>query len=79
MVGKKLAEDEQWKQHIFEPIQFLRVDAFDESSVRVKALGKVEPAQQWGVAGEYRRRLKKAFEKESIKIPYNQVVIREGK
>lgn len=79
LVGKKLAEDEHWKQHIFEPIQFLRIDAFDDSSVRIKALGKVEPAKQWAVAGEYRRRLKKAFEKESIEIPFNQVVIRQLK
>ena len=78
-VGKKLAEDENWKMHIFEPMQFLRVDAFDESSVRIKALGKVEPAMQWAVAGEYRRRLKKAFEKESIEIPFNQVVVRKAK
>ena len=78
-VGKKLAEDENWKMHIFEPMQFLRVDAFDDSSVRIKALGKVEPAMQWAVAGEYRRRLKKAFEKESIEIPFNQVVVRKAK
>ena len=78
-VGKKLSEDESWEKMIFEPIQFLRVDAFDESSVRVKALGKVEPAQQWAVAGEYRRRLKKAFEKEAIQIPLHQVVVHQSK
>ena len=78
-VGTKLSEDELWKKHIFEPIQFLRVDAFDESSVRIKALGKVEPAQQWAVAGEYRRRLKKAFDKEGIKIPLHQVVVHQAK
>lgn len=78
-VGQKMTEDEDWKQHIFEPIQFLRVDAFEDSAVRIKALGKVEPASQWDIAGEFRRRIKKAFEKNGIVIPYQQVVIHQEK
>ncbi|OYW44339.1 hypothetical protein B7Z28_00240 [Candidatus Saccharibacteria bacterium 32-45-3] len=74
-IGTELSGDETWKAHIFEPIQFLRVDGFDESSVRLKAIGKVEPAQQWAVAGEFRRRLKKAFENEKIEIPLAQIVV----
>lgn len=76
-VGVELANDPQWKAHIFEPIQFFRLENFDDSAVRVKALGKVEPAQQWDVASEFRRRLKKAFEKEKIEIPFKQVVVRK--
>lgn len=74
-VGQQLAEDEEWKSHIVEPIQFLRVDGFEDSGVRIKALGKVEPAKQWDVAGEFRRRVKRAFEKNAIQIPLPQVVI----
>jgi len=78
-VGEELAEDENWQKHIYEPIKFLRVDSFEDSSVRIKALGKVEPAQQWDVAGEFRRRIKKAFEAAGIEIPFNQIVIHESK
>jgi small conductance mechanosensitive channel len=74
-VGKEMAEDPKWSQHIFEPIQFFRVDGFAETGVRVKALGKVEPAMQWELAGEYRRRLKKAFEKAGVEIPHPQQVV----
>ena len=76
-VGDALAEDAQWKDHIFEPIRYLRLDAFEDSGVRIKALGKVEPAKQWDIAGEYRRRLKKELEKNGITIPYPQMVIHQ--
>lgn len=74
-VGLELAKDEDWAMHIMEPIEFLRVDEFADSSVIIKALGRVEPGQQWAVAGEYRARLKVAFEKAGIDIPYPQRVI----
>ena len=77
-VGAAMAEDEKWSKVIKEPIAFLRVDGFEESAVRVKALGKVEPATQWDVAGEFRRRLKKAFEKSGISIPLPQIVVHKN-
>lgn len=78
-VGKDLAEDEQWQRHIKEPISFMRIERFDDSGITVKALGKVEPAMQWDVTGEFRRRLKKAFEQNGITIPLPQVVVRTAK
>lgn len=76
-VGKDMAKDKDWEESIFEPIQFLRVDGFENSAVRIKALGKVEPAAQWELAGEFRRRIKKAFEKNNIEIPYPQIVVHQ--
>lgn len=67
-VGVSMAADEEWAKSIFEPIQFLRIDDFTAEGMRIKALGKVEPAEQWVVAGEFRRRLKKAFDKEKIEL-----------
>ncbi|MBH2007241.1 mechanosensitive ion channel [Candidatus Saccharibacteria bacterium] len=65
-VGQKMAKSDTWSRSIFEPIQFLRVDGFEDSGIRIKSLGRVEPAEQWAVAGEFRRRLKKEFDKHSI-------------
>ncbi len=65
-VGTELAADEKWKELIVEPIRFLRVEGFEDSTMRIKALGRVEPSLQWDVAGEFRRRLKKAFDKNHI-------------
>lgn len=78
-LGDKIAEEEEWKPHVFEPIHFLRVDEFEDSSIRIKALGKVEAAKQWAIAGEFRRRLKKEFDKHGVTIPFPQVVVHQPK
>lgn len=78
-IGQELAEDEEWSMHIIEPIQYLRVDSFEESSVTVKALGKVEAGQQWAVAGAFRAMLKEAFEEEGIVAPFPQRVVHTEK
>jgi small conductance mechanosensitive channel len=76
-VGQKLADDEKWSEHIIEPIQFLRVDGFEDSGVRIKSLGTVMPAEQWVVAGEFRRRLLEAFIKNNIEIPFPQLTLHD--
>lgn len=66
--GKALANDELFSKSVNQPIQFLRIDRFAESGVVVRAVGQVKPAEQWKIAGEFRRRLLTAFKKADIKI-----------
>lgn len=77
-VGAEQAASEQWKDSIIEPIKFLRVDSLDESAVILKAVGKVAPASQWDLASDFRVRIKQAFDKNGITIPYNQLVIHQA-
>lgn len=78
-VGESLANDKDWKDMIMEPVEFLRVNEFADSSINIKCLGKVTPGTQWAVAGEFRSRLKKAFDKAGIEIPFPQRVIHQPK
>ena len=78
-VGKELAEDPEWKDFILKPPQFLRVDDFGESAVIIKILGETKPLKQWDVTGELRKRIKIAFDKEGIEIPFPQRVIHQAK
>lgn len=78
-VGQELADDPDWKDRIIEPVEYLRLDSFGDSSVNLKAVGKTIPIEQWNVAGEYRTRLKKAFEKNGIEIPFPQRVVHQAK
>lgn len=71
-VGGELARDPQWQDLIIKPPQFLRVDDFADSAIVVKILGETKPLKQWDVAGELRKRLKIAFDKEGIEIPFPQ-------
>ncbi|MFN3188417.1 MAG: mechanosensitive ion channel family protein [Candidatus Paceibacteria bacterium] len=74
-VGQELAEDPKWKEHILKAPEFLRVDDFAESAIVIKILGDTLPIMQWDVTGELRKRLKIAFDKEGIVIPFPQRVV----
>ncbi len=69
-VGKELAEDENWKERLAEPPQVLRVNNFGDSGIDIRIAGQVQPHEKWSVTGELRLRLKKAFDKENIEIPW---------
>lgn len=78
-VGQELAEDPHWKEFILKPPQFLRVDDFGDSAIIIKILGETKPLKQWDVTGELRKRLKIAFDKNGIEIPFPQRVIHQAK
>lgn len=74
-VGNEMLEDPAWKDMILSPPQFLRVDDFADSAVVVKILGDTKPLKQWDVTGELRKRIKIAFDREGIEIPFPQRVM----
>ncbi|PIR84978.1 mechanosensitive ion channel family protein [Candidatus Kaiserbacteria bacterium CG10_big_fil_rev_8_21_14_0_10_45_20] len=76
-VGSALAEEEEWKDRVRTAPQFLRIDDFADSAVVIRILGETKAGAQWEVAGELRKRLKKAFDKEGIEIPFPQRVIHQ--
>jgi small-conductance mechanosensitive channel len=75
--GDLTAHSSLFKADVIEPIVLLRVDKLGDSTVTLKALGKVRPGMQWDVAGDFRRNLKKLFDKHKIKAPYQTFVIEE--
>jgi len=69
-VGKKMQGEEYFGQIMLEEPQILGVDDFGDSQVTIKMLAKTSPLRQWEVARELRRRIKYAFDKEGIEIPF---------
>ncbi|UQD57505.1 mechanosensitive ion channel family protein [Flavobacterium sp. K5-23] len=78
-VGNEIAADPKWKQYIIATPQFLRVNDFADSAIMLKILGETLPHRQWEVTGELRKRLKIAFDKEGIEIPFPQMVMHKAK
>lgn len=74
-VGSEMAEDDMWKKDIIKPVQAVGVDDFAESAVIIKILGDTKPMRQWDVMRELRKRIKIAFDKEGIEIPFPHRVI----
>jgi small conductance mechanosensitive channel len=78
-VGRSLMTDERWKDRVIEAPSVQRVNALEDSSVSLKVLGEVRPAEQWAVAGELRKRILAAFAAEGIAVPYpRQVMVSAG-
>ena len=78
-VGLELAEDPAFKDSIINPPKFLRINDFGDSAIIIKVLGDTKPLKQWEVTGELRKRLKEAFDKEGIEIPFPQRVVHQSK
>lgn len=78
-VGKDMADDPEWKDRIIKAPHFLRIDDFGDSAVIIKIYGDTKPSEQWSVAGELRKRIKVAFDKEGIEIPFPQAVIHQAR
>ncbi len=77
-VGEELRQDEKFAPLILEPMEILGLDSFGNSSVNIKLMFKTQPIKQWAVAREYRRRVKKAFDRENIEIPFPHVTLYMG-
>jgi small conductance mechanosensitive channel len=78
-IGSELASDPAYKDLILSPPRFLRVDDFADSAIIVKISGDTKPLKQWEITGELRKRIKIAFDKEGIEIPFPQRVVHQVK
>ncbi len=77
-VGEDMAKDPLWGPKIRSAPQSLGVNNFGESGIDIKVLGDTKPMMQWEVTREYRRRLKNAFDREGIEIPWPHVKLYYG-
>jgi moderate conductance mechanosensitive channel len=74
-IGEELANDPVHKESLLTPPRFLRVDEFADSAIMLKIVGDTKPLKQWELTGELRKRLKIAFDREGIEIPFPQRVV----
>ena len=69
-VGEEMREDSYFGPLLIDEIEIFGVDDFADSAVVIKGRLRTKPIKQWEVGREYRRRLKKAFDREQIEIPF---------
>jgi len=77
-VCSQMSEEPEWKEKIIKTPQVLRVDALGDSGIEIKILGDTRPSMQWEVMGEVRRRIKTAFDREGIEIPWPHMKVYFG-
>ncbi len=75
----EFASDPEWEGFFMDAPQLLGVDALAESSVKVRALLRVDPAARWTARREFLRRIKNRLDREGIDLPYQHLtVVMEG-
>ena len=70
-VAKGMQQDSVWGKYIIAS-QMKGVENFGDNSITIRLILKTDAGQQWDVGREYRRRLKPAFDKAGIEIPFPQ-------
>lgn len=69
-VDEELRAEPEWAESILAPLEVLGLDRFENSAVVIRARTTTKPGQQWQVAREFNRRLKMAFDRQGISIPF---------
>lgn len=74
-VAVGMREDAEHAERIVGELEMAGVERWDDSAIILRARMKVAPLQQWNVRREYLRRLKMAFDRAGIEIPFPQLVV----
>lgn len=74
-VARELRRDAAFADRILEDFELAGVERWAESSVVLRGRFKVAPLEQWTVRREYLRRLKTAYDRAGIEIPFPQVSV----
>ena len=74
-VGKDLQKDKDFLSKINGEIEVFGLDKFEDSAIIIKGRIPTVHKQQWAVRREFNRRIKLAFDKGGIEIPFPQTTI----
>jgi moderate conductance mechanosensitive channel len=72
-IGKTWAAER--RDIVLEPPQVQGILSFDDSAIALQLAIKVRPLQKWTAEWELRRRIKEAFDREGIEIPFPRHVM----
>jgi small conductance mechanosensitive channel len=68
----RFSEEPEWKSQLDTPLEVPGVESLGDSAVVIRVLARTQPGLQWGVAREFRRRIKMRLDREGLEIPFPQ-------
>ncbi|MEO1133927.1 MAG: mechanosensitive ion channel family protein [Cyanobacteria bacterium J06639_1] len=71
-VARQMMLEPYWRDLILEDPTVLGVDEFGDNSITIRLWIRTKPLKHWEVGRQYRLRMKKAFDREGISIPFPQ-------
>jgi small-conductance mechanosensitive channel len=69
-IVSQMRREEPFAHAIIEDVEMFGVDKFGDSAVMIKGRIKTLPIRQWEVGREFLRRVKHAFDRDGIEIPF---------
>jgi moderate conductance mechanosensitive channel len=75
VVAEDMRKDDIFGPKILDQFEVAGVDNWADSAVVIRCRFKVRPLEQWNVRREYLQRLKAAFDREGIEIPFPHVKV----
>lgn len=69
-IVEEMRKEKPFIRWILEPLDVAGVDRFADSAVILMVRIKTQPIRQWAVGREFNRRMKLAFEREDIEMPF---------
>jgi small-conductance mechanosensitive channel len=67
-IADAMMRDDSYRPFMLEPLEVIGVDAFEETTVRLKVRLKTAPQRQWFVGREFRRRVNQALADRGIQM-----------
>jgi small conductance mechanosensitive channel len=77
-VAKEMRADPVFGPKLLDDLEIAGVERWDSSAVTLRCRFKVVPLEQWAVRREFLRRLKQAFDRAGIEIPYPHLTVYAG-
>jgi small-conductance mechanosensitive channel len=69
-VGDDLYDDAEYRPFVLDKLEFLGIDKMSELGIVLQARIKTLPRQQWKIGREFNRRMKLAFDRAGVEMPY---------
>jgi moderate conductance mechanosensitive channel len=70
--AEEFSKDPVWSLQLDGPVEVLGVEELRDNSLVIRTLLKTQPGSQWSVGREFRRRLRKRFDRETVESPFQQ-------
>ena len=77
-VGDEMYAEDEYKTNMLASVEVSGLNNFGDSALEIRARIRTKPGKQWGIGREYRKRLKEAFDKHNIEIPFPHQTIYWG-
>ena len=77
-IGQQMLDEEPWKNQLMGEFNVMGVQTLGDSAVVIRCRFKTVGGEQWAIRREFNRRIKDAFDRAKVEIPFPQVTVHKA-